>query len=321
MLTSSSVFVKRVVVFAAIVRACHTDCLVALPRRCYSAPGMARRKNFSIVGAGRLGSALAVALHTAGETVSEIVVRDGSASVARAKSLARTVGARIFTEPAQSTADVVWICVADGNIADVAAGMARNGDWKGRVVFHSSGALSSDELAPLRRRGASVASVHPMMSFVRGVKPALEGVTFALEGDEAALRSARSVVRKWKARAIQIRKRDKALYHAWGAFLSPLIVAELATSEKVAAAVGVSPAEARKVMAPILRQTIENYLRHGAAAAFSGPIVRGDTETIRRHVRALRRISPANDVYRALVRAALELLPAGNRAKTKAVLK
>ena len=226
----------------------------------------------------------------------------------------------LLTEPAECTASVVWVCVADSDIAEVAAQMAR-GQWKGRVVFHSSGALSSDALNPLRRRGANVASVHPMMSFVRGVRPALEGVTFALEGDEQAVRVARQIIQKWKARPIRIQKQDKVLYHAWGAFLSPLIVAELAAAETVAKAIGIDPASARKTMAPILRQTIENYLEHGPAAAFSGPIVRGDVDTIRRHLDALKRLHPANDVYLALARAAIALLPAGNRAQLEKLLR
>lgn len=278
-------------------------------------------RTYAIVGAGRLGSAIAAALHQLGAVVSEIVVRDRPSSLKNAKAIVRGVGAKLLTDSAQCTAGIVWICVADSDIAGVAAEMARGGEWKGRVVFHSSGALSSDELEPLRRRGAHVASVHPMMSFVRGVRPELSGVTFAIEGDEAARRIARQIVRKWKARTVEIRKQDKALYHAWGAFLSPLIVAELATSEKVAARVGINVTEARRVMAPILRQTVENYLQHGAAAAFSGPIVRGDTETIRRHLEALKNVSPASDVYVSLVRAAVQLLPAGNTRALKKLVR
>jgi predicted short-subunit dehydrogenase-like oxidoreductase (DUF2520 family) len=282
---------------------------------------MPLHRTFAIVGAGRLGSAIASALHTSGAVVSELVVRNRPSSIKAAKPLSRTVCAKVLTDASKCTAQVVWVCVADSEIAKVARQMAKAGEWPGRAVLHSSGALSSDELDPLRRRGAHVASVHPMMSFVHGVRPALQGVTFAMEGDEQALRVARQVVRKWKARAIEIRKQDKALYHAWGAFLSPLIVAELATSEKVAAAVGISPVEARKVMAPILRQTIDNYLEHGPEAAFSGPIVRGDAETVRRHLQALKNVSPANDVYLSLARAAVDLLPAANRQKLKKLLR
>lgn len=282
---------------------------------------MPLRKTFAIIGAGRFGSAIAFALHTSGAAVSEIVVRNRPSSLRAAKPLSRTLDAQLLTDPSKCTAEVVWVCVADSDIANVAKQMAKRREWQGKVVFHSSGALSSDELDPIRRQGAYVASIHPMMSFVRGVKPNLQGVTFAMEGDARAQRVARQVVRRWKARAIEIRKRDKALYHAWGAFLSPLIIAELATSETVAAAVGIAPAEGRKVIAPILRQTIENYLQHGPAAAFSGPIVRGDTQTVRRHMQALKKVSPAGDVYLSLARAAVKLLPAANRQELKRLLR
>jgi predicted short-subunit dehydrogenase-like oxidoreductase (DUF2520 family) len=76
----------------------------------------------------------------------------------------------------------------------------------------------------------------------------------------------------------------------------------------------------RRAIAPIVRQTVENYLRHGAAAAFSGPVKRGDVGTVRRHLQALRRVKRAREVYVALIGAALEVLPSGNRRGIKRLL-
>src|SRR5512133_1525397 len=118
---------------------------------------MPLQRTFAIVGAGRLGSAIAFALHSSGAVVSEIVVRDRPSSIKAARSLSRTIGAQLLTDASKCTASVVWICVADSDIAKVATQMAKAGEWQGRVVFHSSGALSSDALDPLRRRGRHVA--------------------------------------------------------------------------------------------------------------------------------------------------------------------
>ena len=101
--------------------------------------------------------------------------------------------------------------------------------------MHSSGALTSDELAVLRSQGASVASVHPLMTFVQGSRPSLAGVSFAVEGDSAAVRLARRIVKDVGGKAYSILKKDKAAYHAWGTFASPLLTALLATAEEVAA--------------------------------------------------------------------------------------
>jgi predicted short-subunit dehydrogenase-like oxidoreductase (DUF2520 family) len=134
-----------------------------------------------------------------------------------------------------------------------------------------------------------------------------------MEGDPVALRTARRIVRNLGGKAFFIRKEDKAAYHTWGTFASPLMTALLATTEEVAAMAGVSRKAARNRAIPILRQTLENYAAFGAPDAFSGPIIRGDVDTVRRHLRALNNVPIARDVYTALARAALQYLPAKNK--------
>jgi predicted short-subunit dehydrogenase-like oxidoreductase (DUF2520 family) len=218
-------------------------------------------------------------------------------------------------------ADLVWFCVPDDAIARVARSLAHRADWKGKVALHSSGALGSDELAVLRRRGAQVASVHPMMTFVAGSQLALAEVPFAIEGDAAAVRTTRAIVKKLGGEAYAIRKLDKVAYHAWGTFASPLLTALLATTEQVAAAAGVSQREAKRRMLPILQQTLANYAALDAAGSFSGPIVRGDVETIRRHLGLLRKVPAAREVYVALAKAAVLYLPGKRKELVRRLLK
>jgi predicted short-subunit dehydrogenase-like oxidoreductase (DUF2520 family) len=210
--------------------------------------------------------------------------------------------------------------VPDREIAAAARRLASVVDWTKKIAFHSSGALASDELKSLRQRGAAVASVHPLMTFVSGSMPSLIGVPFAMEGDAAAVRSARQIVRALGGEAFTIRKQHKAAYHAWGAFASPLLVAMLVTAEQLARKAGLSAVEARKMVLPIVRQTIANYGALGAAGAFSGPIVRGDAEIVRKHLRVVREVPETTDVYLALAQAALRYLPARNRADLKRAL-
>ncbi len=153
-------------------------------------------------------------------------------------------------------ADLVWLCVPDGAIARCAKSLV---PVEGKTVLHSSGALTSDELNVLRKRGARVASVHPMMTFVADVTPSLTGVGFAMEGDREAVRVAKAIVKRLGGESFLIAKRDKGLYHAWGTLVSPLVTALLASSEEVAGAAGISRTMARRWMSPIVRQTIENY--------------------------------------------------------------
>jgi predicted short-subunit dehydrogenase-like oxidoreductase (DUF2520 family) len=282
---------------------------------------MATKPSIAIVGPGRLGSALAVELKHAGYRIREVVSRNTSASQRKARQLARHTGARATTaKNARLDAEVVWFCVPDREISGAARELAAATQWKGKTAFHSSGASTSVELNALRRRGAVVASVHPMMTFVRGAIPSLEGVPFAVEGDAAAARVGRRIARDLGGQAFTIRKQNKVAYHAWGTFASPLLVALLVTAEQVARQAGLSAVEARRNMLPIVRQTVENYAKLGPAGAFSGPIVRGDAAVVRQHLRVLEKVQGAREVYVALARAALRHLPALERRQLKKVL-
>lgn len=281
---------------------------------------MQRKPSIAIVGPGNLGSALSVSLARAGFKVESVIARSGGKSLAKARRLAKQVGAHASTGGEKFGAQVVWFCVPDSEIAAAARSLANKLEWKGRVALHSSGALTSGELDILRRKGAGVASVHPLMTFVGKSGPALQGVPFAIEGDASAVRIARAIVKDIGGQAYAIRKQDKAAYHAWGTFASPLLTALLATTEEVAKLAGVRGKEARRRMVPILRQTLANYEQFGAPRGFSGPIIRGDVDTVMRHLSVLGGVSAAKGVYVALALAALEYLPSGNRKGLRKVL-
>jgi predicted short-subunit dehydrogenase-like oxidoreductase (DUF2520 family) len=282
---------------------------------------MAFKPRIAIVGPGRLGSALALQLKRAGYGIAEIISRNTRTSGRRARSLSRRVHAAWLGKNPILEADLIWFCVPDREIGKAARQLAKATDWKGKIAFHSSGALASDELRVLRRHGAAVASVHPLMTFVRAAAPSLEGVPFAIEGDSSAVRLARILVRDLGGEPFTISKSRKSVYHAWGGFTSPLLIALLVTGEKVARAAGLSAVDARRKMLPIVQQTLANYAKVGPARAFSGPIVRGDTQIVRRHVKELKKIAGAKDVYLALARAGFRYLPVRNRRELERVLR
>jgi predicted short-subunit dehydrogenase-like oxidoreductase (DUF2520 family) len=281
---------------------------------------MAAKPNIAIVGAGNLGTALAVALREAGYRIESVIARSLENSIARARRLARQTGARVVLDAGEVKARVLWLCVPDGEIARAAVSLAEGFQGRGRLALHSSGALGSEILEPLRRKGVAVASVHPLMTFVRGSRPSLVGVSFAIEGDPVAVRAARAIVRDLGGESYAISQKEKNAYHAWGTFASPLLTALLATTEEVAGLAGVSKGPARERVLPILLETVKNYGKFGGAAGFSGPIVRGDVETVRRHLEALRTAAVPRQVYVALARAALEYLPAKNKKTLRLLL-
>lgn len=259
-----------------------------------------KKASIAIIGAGRLGTALARRLSEAGYKVSKI----NSRNIPHCEKLGT---------------DVVWFCVPDAEIASVARSFSDLSS-PGKLAFHSSGALTSGVLDQWRRAGARVASVHPLMTFVKGSVPELAGVPFAIEGDTSAVRVAKGIVRDLGGRAVAIRKQNKVAYHAFATMICPLLVSLLAVSQKAAALAGVPAADSRRRMLPIIRQTLRNYEKLGLAGAFSGPIVRGDVETILAHLKALAKVPAAKHAYAALARASLELLPNHNRRKIARLL-
>src|ERR1700722_5741195 len=292
-------------------------------------PGLRGRPRIAIVGAGNFATALALSLRDAEFEIEGVISRSGGKSLKEARRLGRKVGARACNgPPPKLRADLIWFCVPDAEIACAARSMAAKTEWRDeseadpklRIALHSSGALTSDELRALREQGVAVASVHPLMTFVRGSRPSLAGVSFAIEGDAAALHVARRVVKDLGGIAHSIRKEDKAAYHAWGTFASPLFTALLATTEQVAAIAGVDRKAAGGRMLPILGAAVANYAEFGAGRGFSGPIARGDVETVQRHLHVLRQKPLASEVYVALARAAVQYLPAKKIAALKQIL-
>jgi predicted short-subunit dehydrogenase-like oxidoreductase (DUF2520 family) len=290
--------------------------------------GAHEKPSVALVGAGKLAGFLGPALAQAGYEITEIITRERTGSMKHAQALARRVGAQAVTaDRAALDANVLWFAAPDGEIQRAAESLARTEialrgkTFRPRFAFHSSGALGSGELASLRKLGASVASVHPLMTFVPRSRPSLAGVPFAVEGDRPAVQAARAIVRELGAQSFVLPAQRKAAYHAWATMTSPLLIAYLITLEKAARAAGLAPEDARRMSLPIMRQTLENYARRGPAKSFSGPFVRGDAETVASHLTLLKRNPNTRAVYVALARAGLDWLPVKNRKKLQRLLK
>jgi len=280
----------------------------------------------ALVGAGSLATFLAVALRQAGFTVTEIIARDSKPSLRRARQLAAKVAAQgVTAHSARLDATLLWFCVPDREIRRAATSLSdhllarvlANQKTIPRFALHSSGALSSRELYPLHAAGVEVASAHPLMTFVAGAHPSLSGlkskVPFAIEGDNAATRVARQIVRALGGESFRLPAARKAAYHAWATMTSPLLVAFLVTLEEAARLAGLVREDARRKSLPIIMQTLENYSRLGPAKSFSGPLIRGDAETVRKHLAVLKKRPRARGVYIALAQVALRELPVKNR--------
>ena len=270
-------------------------------------------KSFSIVGAGRLGTALGAALVRRGWKAVAVIDKDADA----ARESRRIIGqGRATTDirlPA-GTADIVFITVPDDAVERVAARLARAGvRWAGRFVFHTSGLLSARALGPLRKRGAAVASVHPVQSFpVKEAKDRLfKGIAWGLEGDPAAVEAACALVGDLGGHVLLLSEKEKPLYHAACSLASNALVALEGTAASLLRIAGIGEKEAGGLLLPLVQGTLQNVKNLGQAKALTGPVARGDIDTVRKHLEALRDDPGALEVYRALGRQALLLVPAG----------
>ncbi len=290
------------------------------------------RPSVTLIGCGKWGTALALALDDAGVSLREIIVRKKRVADSR---FAASLGVRLTTIPDTALdADVFWICTPDAAIANTAMELTRALKNTARkrppIVFHSSGALASTELAALQTIRASVASVHPLMTFPRRAKlrvgplsrgeRSLANVPFALEGDPRACRVARKLIRAMGGEGFALDAEGKPLYHAFGAFASPMLVAVLTAAMETAVAAGYTPQQARRRMRPIVERTVANFFADGPEKSFSGPIARGDTATVARHLEALQRHPRLRAAYAELARFALDSLPAQNKKQIRQLL-
>lgn len=199
----------------------------------------------AIIGAGRLGTALATALRQARVEV------DGP-----------------FGRDVDPTADVVLLCVPDAAVREVARRLP-----KGAIVGHCSGALTLDVLAP-----HEALSIHPLMT-VTAHGAEFRGAACAIAASSERARGvAMALTRALDMHPIAVADADRALYHAAASLASNYLVALEGAAERLASRVGVDRAD----LAPLVRAALENWLAQGAAGALTGPVVRGDVETVAR---------------------------------------
>src|SRR4029077_12502981 len=179
----------------------------------------------------------------------------------------------------------------------------------GKIVLHTSGAMDSTALDPVRERRAAVGSMHPLQTFSGVSVPSLEGRVFTVEGDTQAVRVARQIARSLGGSPVLIAGNKKALYHAAAAMAAGhvLVVEEAAT--QLLLSLGMKRSEAVHALLPLTRQVLENFERLGPRSAWTGPLSRGDFKIVRAHFEALRE-SPAEfaQAHEALSRLAARVL-------------
>jgi len=259
-----------------------------------------------IIGPGRAGVGLALALARAGYTVR----LHGRRKKAVPKPLELTVGpADVAPPPAWlSQAGVVILAVRDDAIPPLADALARGGGVRPEhVVLHLSGVQGQEALGSLVPSRAALGSLHPLQTIAdpERAPERLKGAWAAVEGMPRAVDAAERLARALGMRPFRLTGKTKAIYHAGAVFASNYFVVVEAVAQRLLRHAGLSEVEAWQALRPLVEGTLENLLHEQPKDALTGPVARGDDATIRRHLASLTKDDAL--LYRALGRAALEL--------------
>jgi predicted short-subunit dehydrogenase-like oxidoreductase (DUF2520 family) len=271
------------------------------------------RLGVAIVGPGRLGQALGKLLKQAGVPILFVVAR----RLAAARRAVRFMGCGIpveMTDTRVMAAPIILLTTADSALAEVATALATRASGhnalSGKVVLHTCGSLPSSVLRPLKRRGASIGSLHPFQTVpnpTEGLRN-LRGCYWGIEGDLAAQRVARNWVKALGGIAFNLRPTRKTQYHLAAFLVCPPVITLMEQAERLLGLAGIPSRTARAMLARFVAEAARNFVTLGGRRALTGPAVRGDWPTIGRHMAALRRVSPEFvPVYEELLGAMLRL--------------
>lgn len=278
--------------------------------------------DIGIVGFGRAGAAVGIALTSAGHRLTGVAVRSPAAAE-RARGLLPAV-AHLPAEELAARVDVLVLAVPDDALGAVAGTVSRDGGSAGvragTVVAHLSGRHGLAPLTPVLARGATRAAVHPIMSLA-GLDPTadaarLRDTTFGVTADQAAATVAHRLVADVGGRSVEIADEARTLYHAAIVLGANYLAALAGAAADLLSTAGVE--DARAALAPLLRVSLDNALRDGDAAT-TGPVRRGDAGTVAAHLAALLAAAPTVvPVYVTLGRLAVDRLESADLLATPA---
>ena len=277
------------------------------------------KPSVAIIGAGRLGQALALALQSSGYPVIALVARRLQKAEKAAALLGKTLRTKSMPLALATSrlselppADLTIIATPDDAIEETARRLASFQRGRGqRTILHTSGALSSAVLAPLAEVGFQTGSIHPLVSVSDAASgaTALRGAYFCLEGTSKARKLASTIVSDLGGHSFTIKPERKALYHAAAVMASPQVTVLFDLAVEMLAACGLGRRDAQRVLLPLLDSTVNNLKTSTPQQALTGTFARGDLATVRKHLRAITDadVAQALEIYKLLGLRALQL--------------
>ncbi len=245
-------------------------------------------RKIGIIGVGRLGGALAIALARKNYEIENLVAR----APEKAQIIHDFVGGNLLNfapkDLSEISSDVIFIATQDFEIENAAAALAENLKHK-PFVFHTSGSLSSEILRSLRDVGCIVGSFHPLVSISDAVNGAnrFKNAYFCVEGDAEAVEIADDIAVELGGKSFSIAPENKTLYHAAAVTACGHLVALIDVAGEMLAKCGIDEDLSKDILLPLVESTIKNLSEQTTAQALTGTFARADVETFEKHMEAL----------------------------------
>ncbi|MEA3415884.1 MAG: Rossmann-like and DUF2520 domain-containing protein [Thermodesulfobacteriota bacterium] len=250
--------------------------------------------SIAIVGCGKVGTALGKFLTKAGYNIAGLASKSLS-SAKRAADIIKTNNISDVPWEITEKANIVFLTTPDNAIADTCDNISiHHGFRKNAVVLHCSGTLPSTILSSAKKCNAFIGSMHPLQSFA-SIVPAdnpFKDIIISVEGEKDAVNKARKIATDLGAECLTIKAEAKTLYHASAVVASNYLVTVLDLSFRLIKAAGITDKDAFKALNPLIQGTLSNIEKAGMVNGLTGPIVRGDVETLKKHIEEIGSITP-----------------------------
>jgi predicted short-subunit dehydrogenase-like oxidoreductase (DUF2520 family) len=269
---------------------------------------MKNNPDITVIGPGSLGTTLIDNLQKSGYPVRSVISRkERSDVISRFSNLAVLKPDAINYK---TLGNIIFITTPDDTISQVANSISQSmEDWSDHIVVHCSGFLTSEELLSLKQKGANVAAFHPLQTFVeKSGEKAFQDIFISIEGDDQAFALLAKIAKSLGATPIQISQKQKRILHIAAVFMSNYVVALGSLSNELIKEC--IPNADIRLLIPLMRQTVLNLEESNPFDALSGPIERGDSETVRNHISELGNHEKILKLYKHLGLHTLEIVEA-----------
>ncbi len=278
-------------------------------------------KKTAIIGSGKLGTTIGYSLAKQGFSILALTCR----TLSSAKESAEIIGEgtpMTDNKKAVENAEMVIISVPDDKIKDVVKELSGL-DLNKKFIFHCSGILSSQILGPLKESGAQTASIHPVRSFPKKSREfrLFKNVYFSIEGAKKEQELSQMIVRKLGGLSFILKPKDKPLYHAACTIASNYLIVLIELARSVLEKADIKQELRDEIILSLIKETLRNAEKTGISQSLTGPVSRGDLETLKSHLISLRPYPSVFKTYQDFAKQALKIAKKENRLSQNKIKK